>query len=254
MSQSPAPWRALEDGPGATPLGGLAAPAGTASRGAATAALGAPGLSGPRLWGVVGGLIGAAALAVAAILLIVTGGTGAVVVDGAGIAGSDRPSAGSSASAAGGSSLVVDVQGAVRRPGIVTLPPGARVADAIEAAGGYSGRVAADRVRDVLNLAALLDDGAQVIVPSRDDPVPSGGAGGGRPSGSDPPGGAAGPVDLNHATAAELDGLPGIGPVSAAKIIAAREEQPFASLEDLRTRKVLGAATLEKIKDLVVVR
>ncbi|MDQ3128264.1 MAG: helix-hairpin-helix domain-containing protein [Chloroflexota bacterium] len=207
-------------------------------------------------WWVAAALGLATVLIGAAGLLVVSGGQGSVAVDGVGVTSNGDASANPTvpgASGEVGGELVVDVQGAVLRPGVVRLPAGARVADAIAAAGGYGPRVAVERVGQALNLAAALRDGDQVVVPSRDDPTiadtasPAVGGSGSSSGGS-------GPVDLNRATASELDALPGIGPVTAAKIIAARDEQPFASLDDLRTRKVLGAATLEKIKDLVVVR
>jgi competence protein ComEA len=243
MDQSAAPWRALEDDP-ATGSGGASTerPASNATRVAAS-----------RSTWVVVAFAAAALVGGAAIWLVATNGSGAVVVDGGGPgpvrsgqgALGDRPSARSS-----GSELVVDVQGAVVRPGIVHLPVGSRVADAVAAAGGYGPRVAAERVGKTLNLAALVKDGDQVVVPSRDDRGPTTPAAAGASSTA----GGGGPVDLNHATVAELDALPGIGPVTAAKIVAARDEQAFASVDDLRTRKILGAATFDKVKALVVVR
>jgi competence protein ComEA len=243
MDQSAAPWRALEDD-AATGAGGASAEfsASDPTRAAAS-----------RSRWVAIAIAAAALVAGAAIWLVATNGSGAVVVDGGGpgpvrsgqVALGDRSPAQTS-----GSDLVVDVQGAVVRPGIVHLPAGSRVADAIAAAGGYGPRVAADRVGQTLNLAALVRDGDQVVVPSRDD------RGSTTPTGAGASGTAGGgsPVDLNHATVAELDALPGIGPVTAAKIVAARDAQAFASVDDLRTRKILGAATFDKVKDLVVVR
>jgi len=249
MDQSAAPWRALEDG---------APAAGSDARSSATADGSAGRTTVRASWlFVVFGV--AAILAGAAIWLVATNGGGSVVVEGGGPgpARSDggRPQAGASSAVGASGDLVVDVQGAVVRPGIVHLPAGSRVADAIAAAGGYGPRVAADRVGQALNLAALVKDGDQVIVPSRDDPGPApttGSTGGGSSGGGSSGGG--GPIDLNHATLAELDGLPGIGPVTAAKIVAARDEQAFGTVDDLRTRKILGAATFEKVKDLVIVR
>ncbi|HYC07137.1 MAG TPA: helix-hairpin-helix domain-containing protein, partial [Candidatus Binatia bacterium] len=110
------------------------------------------------------------------------------------------------------------------------------------------------------NLAKPLADGDEIRVPSRDDADATAAAGGGSGSsgGSAGSGGsgtaAQGPIDLNTATAAQLDTLPGIGPVTAAKIVAAREQARFRTVDDLRTRKLLGPATFEKVRPLVVVR
>ena len=124
-----------------------------------------------------------------------------------------------------------------------------RRAASLEAAGGYGPRLDATRASLDLNLAAKLADGDRVVVPSRDD-MASSTSGAAETGGS----GAATPVDLNRATSAELEALPGIGPVTAGKIIASRDEQPFTAVEDLRTRKLVGAKTFDGLKDLVAVR
>jgi competence protein ComEA len=136
--------------------------------------------------------------------------------------------------------LVVDVEGAVLRPGIFELPAGSRVADAIEAAGGYGPDADLAAAAAQVNLAALLHDGQQLVVPTLG--VASGGSGGGE---------AGGLVNLNSASPEALDALPGIGPVTVQKIVAARSEQPFASLEEMVTRKVLTTSQVDKIRDLV---
>jgi competence protein ComEA len=148
---------------------------------------------------------------------------------------------GSTAPHAGGT-LVVDVEGGVVRPGIVQLPEGSRVADAIAAAGGYSPLANLAGAAAQINLASALHDGQQVLVPLQG----SGGSGGG--SGG---GGGGGLVDLNSASADALDALPGIGPVTVQKIIAARADQPFSTLDELVQRKVMTTSQLDGIRDLV---
>ena len=156
---------------------------------------------------------------------------------------------------------MVEVGGAVARPGVYRLPAGARVADAIAAAGGFGSRVDVEAADRALNLAAVVRDGDEIHVPARGEAPASAAAGGGSDTGgagSGAGGGAGeasagGLIDLNRATAEQLDTLPGVGPATAAKIIAAREERPFASLEDVGSRKVVGAATLAKIRALVTV-
>jgi competence protein ComEA len=135
--------------------------------------------------------------------------------------------------------LVVDVAGAVRRPGLYRLPNGRRVNDAVAAAGGATAR--ADLA--AVNLAAPLADGEQIVVPGR------GSAGAAAVAG----GAAAGPVDLNSATPEQLDSLPGIGPSTAAKIIAYREQHgAFRSLAELDAVPGIGAGRLAQLKGLVL--
>jgi competence protein ComEA len=144
--------------------------------------------------------------------------------------------------------LVVHVAGRVERPGLQRLPVGSRVADALEAAGGPG----ADAVLDTLNLARLLQDGEQLLVPG-----PLEGAGGSDGGGG---GGAAassavrpdGTLDLNRASAAELEELPGIGPVMAARIVEHREQHgPFTVLGDLRQVRGVGEKTFQSLVELL---
>lgn len=141
----------------------------------------------------------------------------------------------------GAGQVVVHVAGAVRRPGVYRLAAGARVRDAVDRAGGPSR--AADPAG--VNLAAKLADGQQVIVPRRMPPAPA--AAPGAPDGS-----AAGPVSLNAATAEQLDGLDGVGPATADKILAWRREHGgFASVDDLGQIPGIGPKKLETLRGQV---
>jgi competence protein ComEA len=155
--------------------------------------------------------------------------------------------AGGSSSTAAPTGLVVHVAGAVADPGVHELPAGARVVDAIEAAGGLTAD--ADGAR--INLAAPLVDGARVYVPVVGEEPPPVAVG--DPSGA--PGAApAGPVNLNTADAATLDGLPGVGPATAAAILEHRGKiGGFTSVEQLLDVPGIGEAKLEALRDLVTV-
>jgi len=141
--------------------------------------------------------------------------------------------------------IVVDVEGAVVAPGVRTLPAGSRVADAVAAAGGYAADADLAAAATAINLAQPLSDGEQIVVPRIGDApatAPQSSAGGA--------GSAGGLVDLNAASAEELEALPGIGEVTADKIIAARQERPFASLQDAVDRGVINNGQLEDIQGL----
>lgn len=149
--------------------------------------------------------------------------------------------------------IVVDVQGAVAQPGVRELPAGSRVADAIDAAGGYAGDADLMAAAASINLAAPLTDGGQVRVPRVGEAVTAEPPASGAPAGggtADPGTGAGGPVDLNTATPEQLEALPGIGPVTVQKIVAGRQEQPFASLQDAVDRGILNRGQLEDIQGL----
>lgn len=152
--------------------------------------------------------------------------------------------------------LLVDVEGAVRSPGLHRVPAGSRVGDAISAAGGYAERADLQAAALTMNLAQPLVDGGKIRVPVLgESAVPLIDAGHLPSLAGSSPGAAghSGPIDLNHADQTALEGLPGIGPATASKIIAARKGAPFGSLDDLVSRKAVSASTLEKIRALVTV-
>jgi competence protein ComEA len=143
-----------------------------------------------------------------------------------------------------GSKLVVHVVGAVRRPGLYRFPAHARIADAVHRAGGATRKANLEAI----NLAAPLEDGLQVLVPRR---VPVAAPGVGVAPSGDPPA-AQGPVHLNTATLDQLDALPGIGPVTAQKILDYRQEHgPFVSVDDLDAVPGIGPARMEQLRELV---
>jgi competence protein ComEA len=138
--------------------------------------------------------------------------------------------------------VVVDVVGAVRRPGLYRLKQGSRIADAVARAGGATGK--ADLA--MVNLAAPLADGEQVVVPKRGVP---GAAGSGVGAGA---GASTGPVHLSTATLDQLDALPGIGPVTAQKILDYRAKHgAFSSVDALDAVPGIGPSRMDQLRDLV---
>lgn len=165
----------------------------------------------------------------------------------------EQPAASPSAPAP--TEVVVHVTGAVSAPGVVDLPPGARVDDAIEAAGGPR----ADADLTAVNLARPAVDGEQIHVPvpgeaipsAAPGPAPADGATGGAgvpDAGAGAGGGAT--IDINTADAAALDELPGVGPAIAQRIIEHRERNgPFASVDDLEQVPGIGPATVDRLRE-----
>lgn len=140
--------------------------------------------------------------------------------------------------------LVIDVAGAVRRPGLYRLRSGSRIDDAIAAAGGATAKAQLDTV----NLAAPIADGEQVVVPLR-------GATGAGAAASAPAAGssASAPLDLNSATLEQLENLPGIGPVTAQKILDYRQQHgAFHAVAELEGVPGIGPAHMAQLKGLVI--
>ena len=169
-----------------------------------------------------------------------------------------QPVAPASPAATSAASVVVQVVGAVRRPGLVWLPAGSRVADAVRAAGGLTGAARAASI----NLARPLVDGEQLLVQRRGRPplVPAPGTVVGAASGAGSGAGAAGapgpsaPVDLNTATLEQLDALPGIGPVLAQRILDWRTANGrFDTVDELSEVSGIGESHLADLRPLVSV-
>jgi competence protein ComEA len=177
-------------------------------------------------------------------------GAGGAPADGGGPGGTlptVAPGGTATAGTAGGM-VAVHVAGHVRHPGVVELPPGSRVMDAITAAGG----VTAGADLDAVNLARKLVDGEQIRVAARGEhpAAPPAAAPGVPGQGATVPGAL---VDLNSASAEQLDALPGVGQVTVARIIAYRQAHPFRTVEELRQVDGIGDRRFAQLKDLVTV-
>lgn len=145
-----------------------------------------------------------------------------------------------------GSDVVVDVTGAVERPGVYRLPAGSRVDDAVKRAGGTTAKAETDSV----NLAARLADGQQVVVPERAAGVGAADGAAAVGAATGVAGAEDGPISLATATAAELDTIDGIGPVTAADIIEFREAHGgLASVDQLDQISGIGPATMEALRE-----
>lgn len=153
------------------------------------------------------------------------------------------------------STVFVQVAGAVARPGVYEVDAGSRVFEVLLEAGGVS----AEGDEQALPLAATVADGMRVFVPRKTEGTVGGGDAGGDTASSDgiivpssEPGASSAPVSLNTATAGQLDELPGIGPATAARIVAFRESNgPFTTIEELDDVPGIGPATVERLRDLV---
>lgn len=148
--------------------------------------------------------------------------------------------------------VTVHVAGAVADAGIYAIPEGSRVQDAVDAAGGF----VEDAAPDAVNLARVLQDGEQVVIPTQEQVrggvVPT--TGGAQATGAAEGAGIAAMVNINTAGADELDTLPGVGPATAQAIIEERESGgPFASIEDIQRVSGIGEKKFEKLKDSICV-
>lgn len=143
--------------------------------------------------------------------------------------------------------ISIDVSGAVKSPGVYKLNSSSRVEDAIKAAGGLTEKANKEYISKYLNLAQKISDGVKIYVPFEGESTPAGtGQAGGEVVGIKQ----AQIININTASQSELEALPGIGPVTAAKIISGR---PYQKPEDLLNQKIVFKSTFEKIKNLISV-
>lgn len=138
--------------------------------------------------------------------------------------------------------IMVDVEGAVVKPGVYSLPSTARVQDGITAAGGLSPKADHQSLAKGINLAAHLTDSAKLYIPFQGEQASINST-----SGS-VVGASTGSVSINNATSSELDSLPGVGPVTSGKIIANR---PYNTLDELLSKKAVSKSVYDKIKDQI---
>lgn len=143
--------------------------------------------------------------------------------------------------------VFVDIEGAVQKPGVYTLPSDKRLKDVVSAAGGLAKDANLVFVAKSLNMAAKIQDGMKVYVPFEGDntPLRQGSEGQAASQGI----GADGLINVNSASESELDTLPGIGPATAAKIISLR---PYSTIDDLLAKKAVGLAVFSKIKEKII--
>jgi len=188
----------------------------------------------------------AGAMAVLGLLLVVGAGlaymrarpASALAAPTGGAASTASPAAATSAA----NTIVVDVVGAVHKPGVYDFPQGARVIDAVRAAGG----LLPDAESQAINLARPLVDGEQIVVPKKGE-APVGAAAGS----AQQPGGK---LNINSATESDFDTLPGIGPVLAQKIVAYRDQHgPFHTIQDLMKVSGVGPKKFDSLQDLITV-
>lgn len=143
--------------------------------------------------------------------------------------------------------IIVDVEGSVLHPGIKTIALEARIEDAIDAAGGFDDSANRAWVAKNMNLAAKLTDGAKIYIPNNEESTTQL-----RSSSSDGQAGFVAEqgslININSASASELNSLSGVGPVTSQKII---DNRPYTTIEELLSKKVVGKSVFEKIKDKI---